>query len=710
MLPIKITVAAAVCLVAFGPGDSCAQMVPEGIEPPVAHVSPVKLETHGHVRVDNYFWLRNRESSEVIEYLEAENAYTDSVMAHADYLQTLLYEEIIGRIKETDVSVPYKMDDYYYYDRVEEGKEYPIYCRKKGSLGAKEEVILDVNELAEGHEFFHVRGFRISSGQNIMAYPADSVGRRKYTIYFKNLDNGETLSDAIPEVTGNMAWANDNKTLFYARQDSITLRPYRIYRHVLGADPSQDELVYEETDDTFNCYVLKTKSKKYVIIASDQTLSTEYRYLEAGNPTGAFTVILPRERNHEYHVDHYGDHFYIRTNYEARNFRLMKAPAGDTDLENWVEVIPHREDVLLEGIDIFKDYLVLEEREKGLVQIRIRPWSGAGEHYVEFDEPAYLAYTTRNYDFDTEVLRFQYESMTTPESVYDYNMSTRERTLLKREEVLGGFDPEDYETDRLWGTADDGTKIPISIVYRKDFRRDGKHPLLLYGYGSYGSSLDAYFRSDRLSLLNRGFAYAIAHVRGGQELGRSWYEDGKLLKKKNTFTDFVDCAEYLIGEGYTSADKLFIDGASAGGLLIGAVVNMRPDLFRGAIARVPWVDVVTTMLDDSIPLTTAEYDEWGNPNDKEYYDYMLSYSPYDNVKAQGYPNMLVTTSLQDSQVQYWEPAKWVAKLRANKRDDNLLLLRTKMQAGHGGVSGRYKRYKETAFVYAFILDVLGIRQ
>jgi len=698
------------CLIVAGSVTTYRAEAQGEFGPPKARVAPVRLEEHGDVRVDNYYWLRARESSEVIRYLEKENRYTDLIMGHTQALQDTLFEEIKGRIKENDSSAPYKRDDYFYYTRYEEGKEYPIYCRKKGALSAPEEVMLDVNALAEGEEFLSVRGFSVSSGRDLMAYPVDTEGRRIYTIHFKNLSTGEQLGDLIPEVTGNMAWANDNKTLFYTKQDLTTLRPHRIYRHVLGTDPSADELVYEETDDTFSCSTYKTKSKKYVMIGSEQTLSTEYRYLDADDPEGSFEVVLPRERSHEYHVGHFGDHFYIRTNYEAENFRLMRAPIGAKGKEEWEEIIPHREDVLLESFDLFKDYLVLEERAKGLIQIRVRPWSGADEHYIEFDEPAYLAYTTRNYDFDTPILRYVYTSMTTPRSDIDYNMNTRRKTLVKREEVLGGFSPEDYRTERLMAEADDGTMVPISMVYKEGVVRSGDNPLLLYGYGSYGSSLDAAFRSTRLSLLDRGFIFAIAHVRGGQEMGRWWYEEGKLLNKKNTFTDFIACAEHLIKEGYTNKENLFIEGASAGGLLIGAVINTRPDLFKGAIAAVPWVDVVTTMLDESIPLTTSEYDEWGNPNEKGYYDYMLSYSPYDNVIAQDYPNLLVTTSLQDSQVQYWEPAKWVAKLRAKKTDDNWLLLRTKMKAGHGGVSGRYKRYKEIAFEYAFVLALAGIYQ
>ena len=544
-----------------------------------------------------------------------------------------------------------------------------------------------------------------SEGQDLLAYAVDAVGRQIYTIYIKNLTHGEHLPDVIPDVTGNMAWAEDNRTLFYSKQDPTTLRWYRIYRHVLGTDPAHDELVYEEPDDTFYCEVVKTKSKKYVMIHSSQTLSTEYRCLEADKPDGAFKVILPREREHEYFVDHYEDHFFIRSNDQARNFRLMKTPVGRPDRRHWKEVIAHREDVLLEDFEIFKDYLVVEERRRGLIQIRVQSWPGADEHYLDFGEPAYLAYTDVNLDFDTPHLRYGYTSLTTPRTIYDYNMKTREKTLLKQDEILGGFDPDTYRTERLYATAEDGAEIPISIVYRKGLDRNGDTPLFLYGYGAYGSSTDAGFNAPGISLLDRGFVYGIAHVRGGEELGRQWYEDGKLLKKRNTFTDFIDCAEHLIQENYTRPEKLFIYGGSAGGLLIGAALNMRPDLFRGAIAAVPFVDVLTTMFDESIPLTTGEYDEWGNPNEREYYDYMLSYSPYDNVEQKDYPNLLITTSLHDSQVQYWEPAKWVARLRANRTDSNRLLLRTKMEAGHGGVSGRYKMYREIAFNYAFFLDL-----
>jgi len=690
---------------AAGIGQSGVKM-----KPPVAKVVPKKLEAHGHVRVDNYYWLRERNNPEVLEYLEAENRYTDAMTAHTRALQERLFEEFRTRIKQTDMSVPYRRDGYYYYTRVEEGKEYPIYCRKKGSLEAPEEILVDVNQVAAGHKFCSVTPPTASSGQNLIAYGVDTVGRRFYTIYIKNVATGETLKDRIPNVTGNLAWANDNRTLFYSRQDPTTLRSYQVFRHVVGTDPAQDALVFEEKDPTFRCFVFKTKSKRYLIIGSSQTLSTEYRYLEADHPGGTFRVFLPRQRDHEYHLDHFQDHFYIRTNLKAKNFRLMKAPVDRTGLENWQEVIPHRADVLLQDVEIFRDHLVAVERKDGLTRLRVMPWSGKGEHYVEFGEPAYLARPAENYEFDTPLLRYAYSSLTTPNSVYDYNMVTRQRTLLKREEILGGFDPSHYQAERIHATAPDGVKVPISLVYRKGFRRDGTHPLLLYGYGSYGASTEPAFNPFRLSLLDRGFVYAIAHIRGGQELGRDWYEDGKLLKKKNTFTDFIACAEHLVREKYADPRRLFAQGASAGGLLMGAVINLRPDLFRGVIAGVPFVDVVTTMLDDSIPLTTNEYDEWGNPNDKKYYEYMLSYSPYDQVGAKAYPNLLVTTALYDSQVQYWEPAKWVAKLRALKRDQNLLLLKTRIEAGHGGVSGRYGRYREIAFEYAFLLDLAGIKE
>ncbi len=675
---------------------------------PVAKIDPVSLEIHGDVRTDDYFWLRERENPEVIDYLEAENAYTDAAMAHTEELQNALFEEIVGRIKQDDSSVPYRDGAYWYYTRYEEGSEYPIFCRKPGSLDAREEIMLDANELAEGQEFFSIRGTSVSSNDDILAYSQDTVGRRFYTVRFKNLTTGETLPDVIANVTGNVAWANDNKTIFYTRQDPNTLRSYQIYRHVLGTDRADDELVFEEVDDTFSSFVFKTKSKDFIMIASVQTLSSEFRYLDANDAAGSFEIVHPREDNHEYSVDHYGDYFYIRTNWEAENFRLVRAPIVMTEKSHWEEVLPHRGDIFLEGVEIFKDHLVVMERKNGLMQLRVRPWDGSEEHYLDFGEPAYLAFTSTNPEFDTRILRYGYTSMTTPRSTFDYDMVTREKTLLKEDEVLGGFDKSNYTTERIFATARDGAGVPVSIVYRKGTPLDGTSPLLLYAYGSYGASMDATFSSSRLSLLDRGVVYAIAHIRGGQELGRQWYENGKLFQKKNTFTDFIDVAELLIEEGYADPDRVFAQGGSAGGLLMGAVANMRPDLWRGIIAHVPWVDVVTTMLDDSIPLTTSEYDEWGDPNQKDYYDYMLSYSPYDNVIEQDYPNMLVTTGLHDSQVQYWEPAKWVAKMRAMKTDNNRILLKTNMEAGHGGATGRLKRHRETAFDYAFLLDLAGI--
>jgi len=673
-------------------------------------IVPKRLEKDGHVRVDNYYWLKERENPEVIDFLKKENEYTKAVMAHTEALEKTVFQEIKGRIKQTDLSVPYKLDDYFYYTRYEDGKEYPIYCRKKGSLDGPEEIMLDANTLAEGHEFLSVDTRAVSFGQDILAYAVDTKGRRFYTIYFKDLKTGELLKDVITNVTGNMDWANDNRTLFYSRQDPTTLRSYQIYRHVLGTEPSEDQLVYEETDDTFSIFVFKTKSKKYMMIGCFQTLSREYRYLVADNPNGDFKVFLSREKEHEYQIDHFQDKFFIRTNDQAKNFRLMSTPVGNTGKENWQELIPHRSDVFLENFEIFNDHLVLEERKGGLIYIRIIPWEESEEHILEFDEPAYQAHISINLQFDTPILRYVYTSMTTPNSVYDYNMVTREKVLLKRDEVLGGFDSLNYITERLHVRADDGAEIPVSVVYRKGVKKDGQNPLLLYGYGSYGMSMDASFSSPRLSLIDRGFIYAIAHIRGGEELGRHWYEDGRQLKKKNTFTDLIACGDYLIREGYTNREKMFAMGGSAGGLLMGAVTNMRPDLFKGVVAEVPFVDVLTTMLDESIPLTTGEYDEWGDPNKKEYYDYILSYSPYDNVEAKDYPHLLVTTSLHDSQVQYWEPAKWVAKLRAIKTDKNRLLLKTNMDAGHGGASGRFKRYGEIASHYTFLLDLAGIKE
>ncbi|SFG36492.1 S9 family peptidase [Pontibacter chinhatensis] len=676
-------------------------------QPPVAKKVPKELTTHGHTRIDNYYWLNQREDPEVIAYLNAENDYTKQVLGHTEELQQKLYDEIVGRIKQNDETVPYKDNGYWYFVRYEEGKEYPIYARKKETREAKDEVMLNANERAAGKKYYAAAGLSVSPNNQLLAFGEDTVSRRQYTIRFKNLQTGELLPDAIPNTTGGAVWANDNKTVYYSVKDPA-LRSFKIFRHTLGTPASQDKEVFHEADETFSTYVFKTKSDKYIIIGSHSTMAQEYRYLDANNPNGGFKVIQPRERGLEYSVDHFGENFYIVTNKDgATNFKLMQTPVTKTGKENWKEVIPHRKDVLLEGIEIFKDYLALQERKDGLTQIRIKGWKDAKtDYYINFEEEAYTAYIGNNPDFDSKELRFGYTSLTTPYSTYDYNMQTKEPELLKRDEVVGDFDPNNYEAKRMFATADDGTKIPVSLVYRKGLTLDGNNPTLLYAYGSYGNSMNPSFSSVRLSLLDRGFVYAIAHIRGGQEMGRQWYEDGKMLKKKNTFTDFIDASEFLIEQKYTNPDKLFAMGGSAGGLLMGAVINMCPELYKGVIAAVPFVDVVTTMLDTSIPLTTGEFDEWGNPANKEYYDYMLSYSPYDNVEAKAYPNMLVTTGLHDSQVQYWEPAKWVAKLREMKTDDNMLLLHTNMEAGHGGASGRFQRYKETALQYAFLLNLL----
>ena len=677
-----------------------------GPEAPRALKKPKTLRIHGDTRIDDYYWLNERENEEVIRYLEAENEYKDKMMAHLKPFQDKLYKEIVARIKPDDQSVPYRDNGYFYIASYEKGKEHPVYSRKKSSLEAPEEIMLDENELAKPHSYYQIGSRSVSPDNRLLAFGEDTVSRRIYTLRFKNLETGEMLEDTIPGTSGTAAWANNNQTVFYAVKDPVTLRTHKIFRHVLGTSVEEDVEVFHEEDSTYRAFVYKSKSKKYIIAGSYATLSQEYRVLNADTPEGAFRIIQPRERELEYSIAHHHNKFYIRTNLGARNFRLMVADENLTAKENWKEVIPHREDVLLEDVDLFEEFLVLSERHNGITQLRIRQWKGP-EHYIEFGEEAFMAYTSVNPDFDTDWLRIGYASLTTPNTTYDYNMKTKELKLLKREEVLGDFKPENYHSERLYATAGDGVKVPISLVYRKGFKKDGSQPLLLYGYGSYGHSMDPYFSSVRLSLLDRGFAFAIAHVRGGEEMGRYWYEDGKLLKKKNTFTDFIACAEHLLANHYTSRENLFAMGGSAGGLLMGAIVNMRPDLWRGIVAAVPFVDVVTTMLDDSIPLTTGEYDEWGNPNDKQHYDYIKSYSPYDNLEAKDYPPILATTGLHDSQVQYWEPAKWVAKLRVLKTDDNLLLLHTNMEAGHSGASGRYRRYKETAMEYAFLLDLAG---
>ncbi|MDW8296268.1 MAG: S9 family peptidase [Raineya sp.] len=682
------------------------------IVPPKAAIKPKELITHGHKRIDNYYWLNERENPEVIAYLKAENEYLEQMLAPSKNLREKLFEEIKSRIKEDDQSVPYKYKGYFYYTRFEKGKEYAINCRKKGSLKAQEEILIDQNELAKGTKYFSLGALSIANDNRTMAYATDTIGRRIYNIYFKDLATGKNLPDVIKNVTGNLVWANDNKTIFYSRQDLQTLRSFQIYKHVLGTDSSKDELVYEEKDVQFNCYVSKTKSEKYLMIVSSSTLSSEVRFLEADKPNGNFKVFLPRQKDHLYSVAHFQDKFYILTNLNAPNFKLMETSVKKTDeVSAWKEVIGHRQDVFLEDIEIFKEFLVVSERKAGLLNLRIIRWKDRNEHYLDFGEPAYTAYISVNPDFESKVLRYGYTSFSTPNSTYDYDMEKRTKTLLKQQEVLGGkFDPKNYIVERIYVEARDGAKIPVSIVYHKNTQKDGSAPLLQYAYGSYGASMDVYFSHARLSLLDRGFIYALCHIRGGQEMGRAWYDNGKMFKKKNTFYDFIDCSIYLIENKYTSKDKLFAEGGSAGGLLMGAVANMRPDLYRGIIAEVPFVDVVTTMLDESIPLTTSEFDEWGNPKNIDSYIYMLSYSPYDQVEPQKYPNMLVTTGLHDSQVQYWEPAKWVAKLRATKTDNNLLLLYTNMDAGHSGASGRFQAIKETALKYAFMFQILGIKE
>lgn len=674
--------------------------------PPKATKQPKELVEHGDLRIDNYFWLNNRENQAVLDYLNAENAYTDEMTKHLKDFKDKLFEEMKARIKQDDETVPYKDRGYYYLARFEKGKEYPIFSRKKERLDADEEIMLNINELAVGYDFYNIGGMNVSPNNKLLAFGEDTVGRRIYTIKFKNLETGEILSDTIPNSSGRAVWANDNETIFYSVKDMETLRDYKVFRHKLGTPVEQDVEVWHETDSTFLCYVYKTKSEQFIVIGSHQTVSNEFRVLDANQPEGEFRIIQPRERKLEYGIGHYEDKFYILTNLDAKNFRLMSTPIDATTKENWTEVIPHREDVLLEDLDIFKDYLVLSERKNGITQLRIRPWEGE-EHYIEFLEEAYVASTSTNPEFDTNTLRISYQSMTTPDSVIDYNMVDRTRQLMKEQPVLGGFDKANYASERLYVTARDGAVVPISLVYKKGFKKDGKQPLLLYAYGSYGNSMEPYFSETRLSLLNRGFGFAIAHIRGGEEMGRKWYENGKLLNKKNTFNDFIDCAEYLIAHDYVSPQLLFAMGGSAGGLLMGAVINMRPELWKGIVAAVPFVDVITTMLDESIPLTTFEFDEWGNPKDKTFYDYIKSYSPYDNVEAKAYPAMFVTTGLHDSQVQYWEPAKWVAKLRELKTDQNPLLLKTNMDAGHGGKSGRFRRLDEIALQYAFFLDLAG---
>ena len=706
---------ALICVI-FASGCKSDIIMNKDVKTPKAEIQAKSLTIHNSTRIDNYFWMRltdeqktaknkDAQTQKVEAYLNSENEYFDQVTASTNNFQKELFEEMKGRIKEDDTSVPYFRNDYFYITRFEKGSQYPIYSRKKENLEAKEEVLFDVNNEAEGYEYFQLGGLNVSPNNTLVAFATDTVSRRQYTIQIKNLETGNILTDKIENTTGGSVWSNDNKTLFYTKKDPLTLRSSSIYRHILGTDASEDVIVYEEKDETYSTYVYKTKSHKFIVIGSSSTLSSEFRIISADKPYGDWKIIQPREDNLEYSLAHYGDYFYIQTNKDdAINFKLMKTPVNKTTKENWVDVIPHRKETLLEDVSIFKNYLVIEERTQGLGKIRIKTWDGKEDYYLPFDEETYSAGVYATPEFDTEVIRYSYNSMTTPNSVIDFNMRNQTKEVKKEQEVLGGkFNKSNYKSERVWATARDGKKVAISLVYHKDTELNKDTPLLQYAYGSYGYTISDGFSSTRLSLLDRGFVYAVAHIRGGQYLGREWYNDGKMMNKKNSFFDFIDCSKYLIENKYTSAKHLYAMGGSAGGLLMGGISNFNPELYNGIIAAVPFVDVISTMLDESIPLTTGEFDEWGNPKEKEAYDYMLSYSPYDQVEAKDYPNMLVTTGYFDSQVQYWEPAKWVAKLREVKTDNNILLLHTNMDVGHGGASGRFDSLKETAIDYTFLL-------
>jgi len=694
------------------------------IKPPVAQQIPYKTTIHGQNRVDNYHWIRltdeqklakniegwpDDQTMQVVDYINKENEYTQTQLSHTKNLQKKLYNEIVGRIKKDDVSVPFLYNGYWYYTRYKKGGEYPIYCRKKESLQNPEEIMIDVNDWAKGHDYFSLTNLSVSPNNKFLAFSVDTLSRRIYTIKIKDLQTGELLMDEIHGTEDAVAWANDNATFFYTVKNEITLLSEHIDRHILGTPQTDDVRVYTEKDDSFYIGVGRSKSDKYIIIYNSSTLVSDYYILNANDPLGKFRQFSPRETEHEYTIEHYNDKFYIVTNWKAINFRLMETPENATAKQNWKEVIPHRKDVMVSGIDVFADHLVISERRYGLRQIRVIDQRNGNEHYMDFGEAVYSAYPSVNLTFNTNVLRYQFSSLITPRSTFDYDMDMKVSTLLKQTEVVGGYDLDDYHSERLYAEARDGKKVPISIVYKKGYKKNGQGNLLLYAYGSYGSTNDPSFSSTRLSILDRGFAYAIAHIRGSQTYGRPWYEDGKMFNKMNTFTDFVDCSKYLIQNNYTGPGHLFAMGGSAGGLLMGAVVNLAPELYRGVIAAVPFVDVINTMLDASIPLTSNEWDEWGDPRKKDEYDYMMTYSPYDNVYNADYPNMLVTAGYFDSQVQYWEPVKWVAKLRDYKVGENILYLHTNMDAGHGGKSGRFRRYKESALKYAFILDLAGIK-
>ncbi|XOD67440.1 MAG: S9 family peptidase [Flavobacteriales bacterium Tduv] len=668
------------------------------------------LDKHNDVRVDTYYWLKERENPKVIQHLDDENKYAKVVMKHTEDFQEKLFKEIKARIKEDDESVPYKHNEYWYITRYKKGGEYPIYSRKKGSIKAEEELLFDVNKMAQGYKYYNLGKFDVSPDNQLSSFGIDILGRRLYTLYFKDLKTGKILSDRIEGTTGSVVWAIDNRTVFYVKKDA-TLRPFQIFKHILGTDPAQDSLIFNEKNQAFHASIFKTKSEQYIIIGSYSTISNEYRFIPTDRPDAVWKIFQPRERNLEYNVDHFGDHFYIVTNKDkATNFKVMKTSVDRTEKKYWTDVISHRKEYFIEDIEIFKEYLVIEQRHNGLIEFEIHRWDKSGNYKLDFGEETYTASIGLNLDLDTIVLRYHYSSLTTPSSVIDFNMETRQKEIKKEQEVLGGkFNKRNYISERIWATTRDGQKIAISLVRHKDTKISPDTPLLLYGYGAYGLTVKPQFNSVRLSLLDRGFVYAIAHIRGGQYLGRTWYEAGKMLQKKNTFHDFIESARHLITQKYTSSKHLYAMGESAGGLLMGAVINMAPELFHGVIAAVPFVDVVTTMLDESIPLTTGEYDEWGNPNEKKFYEYMKSYSPYDNVSVLNYPNMLVTTGLHDSQVQYWEPAKWVAKLRELKKDDNKIILNINMDTGHGGASGRFEVLKEIALEYAFLLDLEGIK-
>ncbi len=681
--------------------------------PPVAAVRPHEVTSPNGSRTDEYYWLRDdtRSDPAVLGYLEQENAYKAAMTAHTKALEDRVYGEIIARIKQDDSSVPYRKRGYWYYTRFETGKEYAVYARRQGDMAAPEQVMLDGNALAAGYDYHHVGSIDVAPDNRLIAFTEDTVGRRQYALRFRDLATGELLPDRIENVEPGAAWTADSASVLYVEKHPETLLGYRVRRHVLGTDPATDPLVYEQDDLSFYTQVATTKDERYLLILAQSTVSTEARYAAADDPALAFRVFLPRERDHEYDIEHLDGRWIIRTNWLAPNFRLMEAPVGQEGSRGgWRELVAHRDDAFVHGFDVFRGFMAIGERSGGLRKIRIRPWNGGRDFFISSDEPAYTAWLGTNEEIDTEVVRYEYSSLTTPKTTYDYDIRTGERRLLKREPVLGDFDPARYATEHRWAPARDGTQVPVSIVYRKDVPRDGSAPLLVYGYGSYGISMDPTFSVTRLSLLDRGFVWAIAHVRGGQEMGRRWYDQGRLLNKKNTFTDFIDVTRFLVAEGYGDPARVSAMGGSAGGLLMGAVANLAPELYRAIVAQVPFVDVVTTMLDESIPLTTNEFDEWGNPKHKAYYDYMLSYSPYDNVVAQDYPAMLVLTGLWDSQVQYWEPAKWVARLRARRTGDSPLLFRTTMEAGHGGKSGRFQRYREVAEEYAFLLDQSGIRE